>query len=95
MQAGSADERRTTIDREALIHNENPFALSFYPSGEGKAIEQGVVLSGEGLQATALKREDNGEDFVLRLYNPTDETLTQNCIIDCMGIKVGSTGKAI
>ena len=87
VQAGRADERRVAIDREALIHNEKPFALSFYPSGEGKDIKQGVVLSGEGLQATALKKEDNGEDYVLRLYNPTNKTITQDCVIDCLGIE--------
>ncbi len=36
INAGAASERTAAIEREALAHNETPFALSFFPSGEGR-----------------------------------------------------------
>lgn len=36
LNAGTLDERKAQIDREALGHNEQLYALSFFPSGEGE-----------------------------------------------------------
>ena len=36
INAGPCTKRLAAVDREALAHNEKPFALSFFPSGAGK-----------------------------------------------------------
>ncbi len=72
VNAGPASERRTAIDREALVHNEKPFALSFFPSGLGRQLQSLVQLTDSVVQVTAFKKAEDGDDFIVRLFNPTD-----------------------
>ncbi len=70
--AGKTDERLVGIDREALVKNEKPFALSFFPPGGGEKTKPFVTLSDKAVQITALKRaEKSGNDIVIRLFEPT------------------------
>jgi alpha-mannosidase len=59
------------VDREALVTNEKPFALSFFPSGAGARPMPGPVLSDEVIQCSAVKQAEDGEALVMRLYEPT------------------------
>ena len=68
---GNFEERSRKIDREALAKNESPFALSFYPSGSGKKPRPFVTLSDDVIQILALKKAENGTDFIVRLFEPT------------------------
>ena len=87
IKADSAKKQRQEIDRDALIHNEKPFALSFYPSGEGKNPKPGVILSGEGLQVCALKKMERQDEYILRIYNPTEKTQVQQLSVEFLQIK--------
>ncbi len=71
LNAGPAGERLTAIDREALSKNERPYALSFFPPGEGVAPQPGVRVSGEGVQVTAVKKAEDNDDLIIRLFEPT------------------------
>ncbi|CAI6087007.1 glycoside hydrolase family 38 C-terminal domain-containing protein [Cohnella sp. JJ-181] len=73
IDAGPAVQRLAAIDREALAAAEKPFALSFFPSGEGKAPAIPFLLEDDVVQATAFKREERGEGYILRLFEPTGE----------------------
>ena len=68
---GDMKERLEHIDREALTHNEKPFALSFYPSGSGTKPEALAVLSDEAIQMTVFKKAEESDDFIIRLFEPT------------------------
>jgi alpha-mannosidase len=70
--AGRRKDRLDAIDREALVCNEEPMALSFFPCGEGEPLEQGPALSDRVVQLSALKRSEDGRDWLVRLFNPTD-----------------------
>ena len=78
--SGSTPARRSSdweaIDGEALAKNEAPYALSFFPSGEGQRAERGIVLSDAVTQVTALKLAEEGEDLIIRLYEPTGQART-------------------
>jgi alpha-mannosidase len=71
--AGPRAQRLAQVDREALVRNEQPFALSFYPSGAGVAPNPGVVLSDDVVELTAFKKAEASEDYIVRLFEPTGE----------------------
>lgn len=71
LNGGDAGERLEHIDREALVNNERPFALSFFPSGTGKTLKGFVTLSDEAVQLTALKKAEDTDDLIVRLFEPT------------------------
>lgn len=78
---GPKADRLAAIDREALQHNERPMALSFNPSGLGEAPAAGPVLSDDALLLTASKQAENGDGWIFRLFNPTDQTRTSQLTI--------------
>ncbi|MHC4887408.1 MAG: glycosyl hydrolase-related protein, partial [Planctomycetota bacterium] len=71
LNGGNRAARFKAIDREALIHNESPPALSFFPGGEGKAPPSGLKISGGVVQLQAWKRAEDGKGTIVRLFNPT------------------------
>ncbi|WP_339318504.1 glycoside hydrolase family 38 C-terminal domain-containing protein [Paenibacillus sp. FSL R10-2734] len=71
LNAGELADRKEVIDREALAHNEQPYALSFFPSGEGEHLESFIVLEDERIQLSAFKKEEQGDGYILRLFEPT------------------------
>jgi len=70
---GHRRERLDAVDREALVKNEHPFALSFFPSGAGTAPKPLVTLSDDVTQITAFKKAEASEDYILRLFEPTGQ----------------------
>jgi alpha-mannosidase len=79
--AGARQDRLERVDREALIQNERPFALSFYPSGAGAAPKPGITLSGDIVQLTAFKKAEDSAGYVLRLFEPTGNKRTTTLAI--------------
>jgi len=71
--AGQLQDRMESIDREALVKNEKPFVLSFFPSGQGKPPLPGAVLSDGVVQITAIKWAEDGDALIVRLYEPTGQ----------------------
>jgi alpha-mannosidase len=71
LNVGNKDERLMHIDREALIKNEKPFALSFFPSGLGVKPNALISLSDDVIQMTTFKKSDSSEDYIIRLFEPT------------------------
>jgi alpha-mannosidase len=59
------------IDREALARNEAPYALSFFPSGEGERPAAVIILDDEAVQLASFKRAKRSSAFMIRLYEPT------------------------
>ena len=69
--AGRIRERLNRIDREALVKNEEVFVLSFFPSGDGKKPQPLAVLSDDVVQITTIKKAQNNNDLIVRLFEPT------------------------
>jgi alpha-mannosidase len=74
--AAAVKKRFEAIDREALTKNEKPFALSFFPSGNGKQAKSFAVLSDDIVQITAIKKAQKGDDYIIRLFEPTGKPRT-------------------
>ena len=71
LNGGETEDRLERIDREALVKNEKPYILSFFPPGGGKKISAFVVLSDPAIQVGALKKAEDTEDLIIRLFEPT------------------------
>jgi alpha-mannosidase len=71
LNAGPRNQRLDAIDREALIHNEEPFALSFYPSGAGRKPKAGAILGDRVCQISCLKFAEDNDDLIVRVFEPT------------------------
>lgn len=76
INGGALDTRLAVVDREALAHNERPMALSFFPDA-GILIPQAfITLDDQVVQLTALKKVEDGDDLLVRLFNPTGQERT-------------------
>ncbi|WP_042163762.1 glycoside hydrolase family 38 C-terminal domain-containing protein [Paenibacillus gorillae] len=71
LNGGGRNERLENVDREAMVKNERPYALSFFPSGDGELPGSFVQLKDDVIQMSALKKEEQGDDYILRLFEPT------------------------
>jgi alpha-mannosidase len=71
ISAGIGDERLARVDREALVFNENPMAVSFFPSGKQERTGMLLQLADHVVQVTAVKKSQQGDDLVIRLFEPT------------------------
>ena len=71
LNAGPWEKRLESVDREAIAHNEKPYALSFFPTGEGKMPKPVVTLSDDVVQMSALKLQTGTDACIIRLYEPT------------------------
>jgi alpha-mannosidase len=71
LAGGPAAARLEKIGREALAHNETPYVLAYFPPGGGKKALPGVVVDGAAVEVTAFKKSEDGNDVVVRLFEPT------------------------
>jgi alpha-mannosidase len=71
ISAGDATERLSHVDREALVFNEEPMAVSFFPSGQDEPAGELLRLTDDIVQVTAVKKSQKGDELVIRLYEPT------------------------
>jgi alpha-mannosidase len=76
LSGGTLSSRLTAVEREALVRNERPFVLSFFPAGRGRKPQPFVELSGDAVVIAALKKTEDGESLVLRLFEPTGKKRT-------------------
>jgi len=72
LNGGTGTERLAVVDRESLVHNEKPMALSFFPVGDGRIVQEFLTLSDDVIQLSALKKTEVNDDILVRLFNPTD-----------------------
>jgi len=84
---GPAEDRLAAIDREALVHNQRPMALSFFPSGGGEAPGALLTLSDDVVQCSAVKRSEDGKALIVRLFEPTGRPRATTVGLPGLGIR--------
>lgn len=87
INGGALADRRAVVDREADVHNERPYALSFFPSGDGEKLETFVRLEGGTVQLSAFKKEERGDGYVIRLFEPTGSAQSTTVSIPSLGVR--------
>ena len=74
---GDEKERLESIEREAGAFSEAPMALSFFPTGCDKSVENTIKpfasLSDSVITLAVFKKAEKSDDSVIRLFNPTAE----------------------
>ncbi|AQQ70247.1 Mannosylglycerate hydrolase [Limihaloglobus sulfuriphilus] len=73
---GSAGSVLQTIDRKAQLCSEKPYALSFFPDCSCEKPHPPVVIENESILVTALKHSEEGEELVVRLFEPQGKPTT-------------------
>ena len=71
INGGPLVERLESVGREAALRNEKPYVLPFCPAGDGRKAKAGVVLDGAAVELAAFKKAEDGNDLVVRLFEPT------------------------
>ncbi|MFB9277032.1 glycoside hydrolase family 38 C-terminal domain-containing protein [Cohnella cellulosilytica] len=87
LNAGPLAERRAVVDREADVRNEKPYALSFFPSGDGEKPGSFVRLEEGTVQLSAFKKEERGDGFIVRLFEPTGFPQVTHVSIPALGLR--------
>jgi alpha-mannosidase len=84
---GPVEERLSILDREALGHNEKPFALSFFPAGTGEKSLPVLTLDDKVVQLSAFKKAlDGEEDYIVRLFEPTGQARSTTIKSEFLGL---------
>jgi alpha-mannosidase len=81
---GEKEIVKEKIDRASLAFNESPVVLSFFPSGSGKAVDSGIKV--ENVRMDAFKKAENGEGYVMRLFNVKDTPVVGHIKYEAMDI---------
>ena len=87
MNGGKTKEIMESIDREALSKNEKPYALSFFPDGNGRKTGQFFTLSDSSILATAVKKSEKDNSLILRLFEPTGKKARTSVSIPSAGMR--------
>lgn len=76
VQASSARERRQKINAEALLLNQAPTAVCFFPPESGEKPLPGCLTDNPVIELSSLKEAFDGDGYTLRLFNPDSEEQT-------------------
>jgi alpha-mannosidase len=75
ISGGSLADMKSGIHNAALLKNEVPLSLSFFPNGDGDKPKPLVQLSNEAVQISAVKKSEKGSNIVVRLYEPVGKAV--------------------
>lgn len=67
------DENENLADYTAAVFNEYPYALCFFPSGDGKKCGNFITIDNNAITLSAFKKSYDGNGYIIRLYNSLDK----------------------
>ncbi len=72
INGGSCDEILPVVDNLALVHNESPYVLSYFPDGTGETNSPVIEIEDKSVLCSAFfKKEDSNKSYILRLFETT------------------------
>jgi alpha-mannosidase len=83
--ASSVEERMERVEREALVANEKPMLLSFFPTGRGEKPQQLIELLTGGTVISAMKKGRGDNEYVIRLFNPLSYEIRSDAVLPVIG----------
>jgi alpha-mannosidase len=88
INGGEASERFSRIDREALVKNESPMVLFYFPPGTGEQALPSVLVSDGIVQVSAVKMAEQNDWFLIRLFEPTGKERETNLALPFLDLKL-------
>lgn len=88
INAGRCADRLERIDREALVRNESPAILTYFPPENGPRAGRFAVLNDPAVQITALKRAETGNNLIIRLFEPTGRKRKTVLSLPALGARI-------
>ncbi|WP_261131553.1 alpha-mannosidase [Bacillus sp. Marseille-Q3570] len=71
-EGSPVEERVENVSLEAMIHNEKPYVLSYFPSGEGMKPKPFLEVDDKAVELSAFKKASNRDEaYVFRLFETT------------------------
>jgi alpha-mannosidase len=86
LTGGPAPEQIAAASREAQARNQVPFSLAYRPPAGGESALSGPALSDKAIQLTAFKKAEEGQDLILRLFEPTGRARQTTLTVPCAGV---------
>ncbi len=91
IDAGPAAAHLEGLGRRALVHNETPCALAYFPPGTGRRAQAGPRLSDAAVELSAFKKSEDGRALVIRLFEPTGRKRTTTLTLPFAGARTRVT----
>lgn len=88
---GQVKKVLSQVGAAAQAVNEKPFALSFFPLGEGKKPKPLILLDNSAIELSAFKAAQKGADWVARLFNGTASTQQAQMTCPALGCRKSIT----
>ena len=89
--AGEAEIISASIDRDALVFNEKPYALAHIPSknlNESEKIpSQLIKIDESGVILSCFKAAEDGDGYILRLYETEGKNRTAKLSLPSLGVE--------
>ena len=83
----SEEERIAKAEHYAAVENEKFLTYNIFPGGNGQFLPQLISLSDSRIRISALKLAEDGNGYILRLYNPHNETISTEVLMPSLNIK--------
>jgi alpha-mannosidase len=84
--ADSMREVDKSLSQKAQVFNEKPYALAINPPGRGEKCPPMMTVEGSHVMLSALKQAEDGNGYILRLYESMGETAEARIRIPCLNI---------
>ena len=88
IDGGNIANRLDRVASDALAKNEKPFVLSFFPNGDGKKPKPFAVLDKEFVEISAIKKAENNNGWIIRLFNSTSRKQSAQLKLPVFGTKI-------
>ena len=78
-------------DKKAQVFNEEPQAMSFFPSGMGDKKQPAAIINNENVLLSSIRKQ--GKKYAVTLYNSTDLEQTATLYLNAINKKITETFK--
>jgi len=85
---GATNARMGSVDREALAHNERPYVLAhFAPTEPAQPSRSALLIDDSAVLVSAFKKAEDGDDYIIRLFEPTGTQRTTVVAIPALDLR--------
>ncbi|MBE6688353.1 MAG: alpha-mannosidase [Ruminococcaceae bacterium] len=79
------DKDISLADFNAAVFNEKPYALCFFPCGDGEKCSSFITIDNKAVTLSAFKKAYDSNGYIIRLYNSSDKAQKVSVKISCIG----------